>query len=62
MIEELFEVFDTGTDEVIATDMRIDVALILIHALFDKWFNDYSLALGIRRTYEALNEEKEAEE
>ena len=55
MGEELFEVFDTGTDEVIATNMRINVALTLLHALFDKWYNDHSLTLGIRRTCATLN-------
>lgn len=62
MIEELFEVFDTDTNEVFATNMRIDVALTLIHSLFDKWYNEHRLTLGIRRTYETLNKAKEAEE
>ena len=48
MEEELFEVFDVKSQEVFGTNMPKDMALILIGAIYDKYFKD-DIEVGIRK-------------
>lgn len=54
MEEELFEVFDVKSQEVFGTNMPKDMALILIGAIYDKYFRD-NIEVGIRK----VNRDKE---
>ena len=50
MMELLYEVFDIDNNNVYATNMSKKTALILIDALYDTYYNDYEMKLGIRLT------------
>ena len=54
MIEDLFEVFDVNTGEIFATNMKEYVAVELIGALFNKFYNECCLSIGIRKTKETI--------
>lgn len=48
MMEDKFEIV-TETGEVIASNMRMEVAIILIKAYFDEYYRETKLALTIRK-------------
>lgn len=48
MIEDTYEVLDDN-NTVLADNMRIDVAMIFVRALFENWYNETGLELRIRK-------------
>jgi len=48
MIEDKYEVLDDN-NTLLADNMRIDVAMIFVRALFEEWYNETGLELKIRR-------------
>lgn len=51
MIEDKYEIWDSDNN-MLADNLRIDVAMIVVRALFENWYNETGLELKIRRKVE----------